>query len=182
MSDALYLFLKTFWILIFFFAENFIPLLHPHSRSDCNCMLEHSMIATLKSSFLILIVRNPGTQYLSIIFSHSSWDFSSLDMMSNFALPSGHSRLWDSSSYLNLLLQHASNPLKFRIRVLALLCELRFKYQFSFQSLCSMSLMCYPEASLKPGQCSTPLFSSPGFCRVASGWFHAQAAPSWTPM
>lgn len=132
MSDALYLFLKTSRNSIFFFAENFILL---NLRSDCNCMLEQSMIATLKSFFNFNMCVILALSIFQLSFLIAVEILPVLDMMSNFALSSGHSRLWDSSSYLNLLLQYAGNSLKFRIHVLALRCELQFKCQFSFQSL-----------------------------------------------
>lgn len=76
---------------------------------------------------------------LLMIFSYLSWDFPVLHMMSNFGLYPGHFeyyiiKLWVpfKSSILT-----ASQPIRFKIYVLAHSCRLWLKCHFSLQSLCS---------------------------------------------
>lgn len=74
-----------------------------------------------------------------MIFSYLSWDFPVLDTMSNSGLYPGHFeyyiiKLWVAfkSSILT-----ASQPIRFKIYVLAHSCRLWLKCQFSLQSPCS---------------------------------------------
>lgn len=108
--EFLFLFLCSDFNFSFFF-----------SKGVCNSLLEHFMIAALRSSSHSRVWVIIALGILRWFFLISVETLLVLEMMSNFALYLGHFRLWDSGFYLSCLLEHAGELLKFRMHVLSVL-------------------------------------------------------------
>ena len=122
------------------------------------------MIAALRSSSensSVWVIMALGLFWWSFLIPVES--FLVLEMMGNFSLYPGHFRLWDSGFYLSHLLQHANNPLKFRIRV----CGLWLKQRSHFKSLWSTAL----PADLRAQQRLAWELGGVQVCRLVLFWF-----------
>lgn len=139
----------------FSFAETlffFFP-----SMSICNSLLEHFMVAALRSSSedsSVWVITALGLFWWSFLIPVEI--FLVLEMMNYFSSYPGHFRLWDSGFYLSHLLQHANNPLKFRIRVFVGRSSNSDFISKASEALFVLAclLVCSAAAGLRAGQCS----------------------------